>query len=106
MSTASEDWRAARANAQHETKARGPTIDSVELVARLGGEYEVVIRGTALFSGAVPPAVQVGNRTVRDLVAEGDNVLRGVVDGGRPGDVVNVDLGPFGRSRGRVEKIQ
>lgn len=78
----------------------------MELFARSDEQFEVVIRGTALCSGAVPPVVRVGNHTLRNLDTKGDNVLRGVLDAGWVGDVVTVDLGPLGRSSGKIKTIQ
>jgi hypothetical protein len=43
---------------------------------------------------------------VREVRGEGGMVLRGVVDDGRLGDDVAVDLGPGGRAVGRVVSVR
>lgn len=82
-----------------------PTVQSCVLSSRPDGSFDVVIRGHNLGPGAVPPVIRVGGRPVRRLAGTGGTELRGVVDGGEPGDEVVIDLGPAGRARTTVERV-
>ena len=46
--------------------------------------------------------IRVGGRPARRVEAREGTLLRGVVDGGEPGDEVTVDLGPAGQVRTTV----
>jgi hypothetical protein len=74
-------------------------------VARPDGRFDVRIEGTDLRTGAVPPLIHVGGRPARRVESRGGTVLRGVVDGGGPGDEVTIDLGPAGELRATVGRV-
>jgi hypothetical protein len=95
-----EQWLAARSTARRHVPA--PAIESCTVLPRAEGGFEVVVHGHGLRSGAVPPRVVVGGRTVRSVRGGGGTVLRGLVDAAGVGDEVVVDLGPGGRAVGRV----
>ena len=58
-----EQWLAAKIAARRDMPT--PAIESCTVLPRAGGRFEVVVRGQGLRSGAVPPRVVVGGRTVR-----------------------------------------
>jgi hypothetical protein len=100
VATPRERWLAARAAGRRARPA--PTARSCLLLPRPDGRFDVLIHGTDLRSGGVPPMIRVGGRPVRRVEAREGTLLRGVVDGGEPGDEVTVDLGPAGQVRTTV----
>lgn len=102
MLASRERWLASLAAARRVRPA--PTVRTCELAARPDGQFDVLITGTDLRSGAVPPRIQVGGLPVHQVVGRDGTLLRGVVERGGPGDEVTVDLGPAGRIRSTVRR--
>jgi hypothetical protein len=100
-----EEWMRARRALRGQPLRVSPTIESCELVPRVGGGFDIVIRGQRLRSGPVPPHILVGDRPARSVQVTDGTVLRGVVDAGSVGDEVLIDLGPGGRTSRRVDTV-
>lgn len=97
------EWLTTRGPRRRSRSA--PSIESCRLAARPDGTYELTLSGRNLAFGAIPALIRVGDRPVRQVVAHGGTVLRGVVAGGEPGDEVTVDLGPGGLLSTTVDSV-
>lgn len=103
MSTSREQWLTAQ-SAGRRARTR-PTVRTCRLLRRPDGRFDVLIDGSDLRTGAVPPRIEVGGRPVSRVEGRDGSRLTGVVDRGEPGDEVTVDLGPAGAVRTVVERV-
>lgn len=110
MSISREQWLAARrraADAEGRRSRPPPTAASCELRSRTDGNFDVVIRGEQLRSGAVAPEIRIGERPVRQVRGQqAGTELVGVVEAGAVGDTVTVDLGPAGTTETSVGAVR
>ncbi|MFV2105155.1 hypothetical protein [Micromonospora sp. LOL_015] len=103
MSTPRELWLAAQ-SASRRARPR-PTVRTCRLISRPDGWFDVLIDGSDLRTGAVPPRIEVGGQPVIRIEGRDGSRLTGVVDRGETGDEVTVDLGPAGAVRTVVEGV-
>lgn len=107
MPISRDQWLVVRQSATRPTRPdrSTPSATSCELQARADECFDVLIRGEHLRSGAVPPVIRIGDHPVRRVRGGAGTILLGVVDGGRVGDDVTVDLGPGGRTATTVSAV-
>ncbi|MDH3680349.1 MAG: hypothetical protein OEV40_10425 [Acidimicrobiia bacterium] len=82
-----------------------PRVHRCTAGRRRDGRYDIVIRGTDLSTGTVPIVAHLGEQRVAELEAVSSSELRGVIDACRPGDRIDLDLGPLGTVSGTVSDV-